>query len=191
MVAKLSPCHWLQNFLLNYRSTVHATTGESPASLFLGRQIRTRFDLLHPNLEERVSNKQAAQKRCHDQCSHVREFSAGDRVLVKDKSDWIPGAIIQRLGPLSYLVKLGDGRTWRRHIELMKLIPESDSSTDFYSFSPSQTEKSSESAGAPKTEQSSDTNELSDNSSLNPTPCYPLRVCRPPERFSDTLSFIQ
>ena len=110
---KLSPCHRLQNFLLNYRSTVHATTGESPASLFLGRQIRTRFDLLHPNLEERVSHKQAAQKRCHDQRSHVCEFSAGDRVLVKDKSDWVQGTIIQHLGPISYLVKLSDGCTYR------------------------------------------------------------------------------
>ena len=44
------------------------------------------------------------------------------------------------------------------HIELMKLIPESDSSTDFYSLSQSQTENCSESAGAPETEQSSDTN---------------------------------
>ena len=189
MVAKLSPCHWLQNFLLNYRSTVHATTGESPASLFLGRQIRTRFDLLHPNLEERVSNKQAAQKRCHDQCSHVREFSAGDRVLVKDKSDWIPGAIIQRLGPLSYLVKLGDGRTWRRHIELMKLIPESDSSTDFYSLLPSPTETPSESAGTSETEQSEDTNELPDNPLLEPIPRYPSGVRRPPDRFSETYMY--
>ena len=31
--------HQLQNFLMTYRSTPHATTGQSPASLFLGRPI--------------------------------------------------------------------------------------------------------------------------------------------------------
>ena len=103
---RLFPYHRLQNFLLNYRSAVHATTGESLASLLLGRQIWTRFDLLHPNLEQRISNKQAAQKWCHDQRSNVCEVGAGDRVLVKNKSDWVPSTIIQRLGPLTYLVKL-------------------------------------------------------------------------------------
>ena len=31
--------HQLQNFLMTYRSTPHATTGQSPASLFLERPI--------------------------------------------------------------------------------------------------------------------------------------------------------
>ena len=66
------------------------------------------------------------------------------------------------------------------HIELMKLIPESDSSTDFYSLLPSQTETSSESAGASETEQSIDTKS---SLSLDPTPHYLSRVCRPPDRF--------
>ena len=38
----------LQSFLMSYRSTPHATTGKSPASLFLERPICTRFDLMHP-----------------------------------------------------------------------------------------------------------------------------------------------
>ena len=33
--------HQLQNFLITYRSTPHATTGQSPASLFLGRPLCT------------------------------------------------------------------------------------------------------------------------------------------------------
>ena len=99
-----SPCHRLQNFLLNYRSAVHATAGQSLASLFLDRQIWTRFDLLLSNLEQRISNQQAAQ--CHDQHPNVCKFGTGDRELVKDKSDWVPSTIIQRLGPLTYLVKL-------------------------------------------------------------------------------------
>ena len=58
--------HQLQSFLLTYRSTPHGTTGLSPASLFLGRPIRTRFDLLRPNVGERVGAAQAKQKSHHD-----------------------------------------------------------------------------------------------------------------------------
>ena len=54
-----SLAHSLENFLLTYRSTPHATTNRSPASLFLGRNIRTRFDLLKPDLRRQVSDKQA------------------------------------------------------------------------------------------------------------------------------------
>ena len=158
---KLSPCHWLCS--CDY-------------------QIGTSISL--------VSNKQAAQKLCHDQHTHVHEFSAGDRVLVKDKSDWAPGTIIQRLEPLSYLVKLSNGRTWRHHVELMKLITESDSSTHFYSLLPCPTATSSESAGASETEQSNDTNELSEKPLVEPTSHYPSRAHRPPDRFSDTYMYI-
>ncbi len=53
--------HWLANFLLTYRSTPHATTQRSPCSLFIGRDIRTRLDLLRPKLQDQVLSKQAAQ----------------------------------------------------------------------------------------------------------------------------------
>ena len=49
----LSLSHRLSNFLLTYRSTIHSTTGVSPCSLFLKREVRTRFDL-RPDIESRV-----------------------------------------------------------------------------------------------------------------------------------------
>ena len=50
----LSFQHRLQSFLMSYRSTPHATTGKSPASLFLGRPMYTRFDLMRPMVGEKV-----------------------------------------------------------------------------------------------------------------------------------------
>lgn len=43
--------HRLANFLLMYRSSVHSTTGVTPSSLFLRRELRTQFDLLRPDRE--------------------------------------------------------------------------------------------------------------------------------------------
>lgn len=40
----------ISTFLVDYRSTKHCTTGESPAKLLLGREIKTRFSMLCPPL---------------------------------------------------------------------------------------------------------------------------------------------
>ena len=46
----LSSQHRLQNFLLTYHTSPHTTTNVAPCSLFLGRNVRTRFDLLQPSV---------------------------------------------------------------------------------------------------------------------------------------------
>ena len=40
--------------LFEYRASPHATTSRSPSQLFLGRPLRTRFDLLRPNVSSQV-----------------------------------------------------------------------------------------------------------------------------------------
>ena len=49
----------LQNFLLSYRTIPHATTGVAPCTLFLGRSLHTRLELLRPDLQQHVCEKQA------------------------------------------------------------------------------------------------------------------------------------
>ena len=67
-------------FLLQYRNAVHATTNESPAKLLLGRQLRSRLDLIKPNTRDTVEKKQfeafAEPKRS--------QFPEGERVMVRD-----------------------------------------------------------------------------------------------------------
>ena len=91
--------------------------------------VRTRFDLLKPNLEHRVLAKQAVQKDQHDQHAHLRSLEAGQPVMVKNMRpgvNWIPGVILKQLGPVSFLVDVGEGRTWKRHIDHLKVrdLPE-------------------------------------------------------------------
>ena len=118
--SKLSIHQRIENFLLMYRSTKHPTTGRTPASLFLGRKLRTRLSLLRPNVGEKVMDSQAKQKATHDVHSKFREYYSGDRVLVKDlrKEDtWWPGSVAEGSGPRSYVVVLNDGRMWKRHVD--------------------------------------------------------------------------
>ena len=86
----------LCNFLMTYRSSTHSTTGVSPSSLFLKREIRTRFYLLRPNRESHVRDKQVQQKVDHDRHACVRQFAVSDPVMVKNfrtGPDWLPATI--------------------------------------------------------------------------------------------------
>ena len=116
----------LMDFLLSYRCTPHSTTNTAPCHLFLQRALRTRLDLLRPDLSEAVLRGQAAQKKTHDLHSRGRQFFVGQRVLVRNLREgprWILGTVIERRGPLSYLVQVASGQVWKRHIDhLLKTI---------------------------------------------------------------------
>ncbi|PFX22695.1 Retrovirus-related Pol polyprotein [Stylophora pistillata] len=49
--------HKLDRFLLAYRSAPHATTELSPAQLLLGRNVKTRLDLIKPDVTRKVNKK--------------------------------------------------------------------------------------------------------------------------------------
>ena len=55
----------LANFLLHYR-TPNVTTGVSPCTLMMNRDLQTRLDLLKPDIASHVHNKQAGQKLYSD-----------------------------------------------------------------------------------------------------------------------------
>ena len=115
--------HRLSNFLLTYRSAPHATTNQSPCSLFLKREVRTRFDLMKPDHERQVTAQQALQKMAHDSRAKVREFVVGQDVMARNYRDgdkWTPGVIVERKGPLSYVVQVNSGLLWRRHVDQIR-----------------------------------------------------------------------
>ena len=113
----------LTAFLMSYRSMPHATTKETPSKLFLGREIRTRFDLLRPGRGPQVRAQQASQKKNHDLHSRCRTLDVGTSVMVRDLRDhslWKPGVVVERPAPLSYLVRMQSGQIFRRHIDHLK-----------------------------------------------------------------------
>ena len=110
----------VSRFLFRYRITPHTTTGQSPAQLLMNRQPKNRLALARPSIEKRVQSKQEEQKRGHDKRTKQRTFNVGDAVYARNfarGSKWLPGQIVAKRGPLSFTIKLNDGRMWNRHID--------------------------------------------------------------------------
>ena len=115
----------LLNFLLTYRITPHATTNEAPCKLFLNRMVRTRLDLLRPNRDKHVCDKQAEQKAHHDKHATSRVLEVGQRVMVRDqrpRMPWVPGTVKEQLGPLTYLIQTDSGFLWTRHLDHLRKL---------------------------------------------------------------------
>ena len=101
----------LDSFLLAYRNAAHAISGQSPAMLMFGRPLRTRLDLLRPNIQKKMSDQHPISKS-------AREFIVGEEVLARNYSPgskWVRGTIERREGQLTYYVNI-DGLVWKRHV---------------------------------------------------------------------------
>ena len=113
----------LAKLLFTYRITPQSTTGVSPAELLFGRRPRTRLDLLRPNTPVRVENKQMEQKLRHDRKAKCRFFSVGEPIFARNFGTgrrWLPGDIIERAGPVSFRVRLEDGRFRHCHQDQLR-----------------------------------------------------------------------
>ena len=81
--------------------------------------LRTRLNLLKPDVFTKVLDKQARQKQHHDKRSKERHFQVGESVLVennKPEPKWILGTVVEKLGDISYRVQIGD-QVWKRHVD--------------------------------------------------------------------------
>ena len=83
-VETISMQHRLDAFLLMSRNTPHSTTKESLAMLFMRHKLRSRLDLLKPNVASQVEKVQETQCAHRDIHAKARTFQVGDKVLVRD-----------------------------------------------------------------------------------------------------------
>ena len=101
-------------FLAKYRVTPCVTTGRAPAELLLGRLPRTKLSLLKPSLQARMQSEISTKVS--------RSFVTGQPVLVRDlrpsaADKWQHAVIVSRGGPLTYSVRLADGRVRLAHVD--------------------------------------------------------------------------
>ena len=95
----------------------------TPSELLQGRQIRTRLDLLKPNVNEWVEHRQFQQKLAQGSSTRERGFKKGEAVYGQNFGTglkWCSGVIQGVTGPVSFLVKLQDGCKVRLHQDYLK-----------------------------------------------------------------------
>lgn len=94
----------LLGYLFNYRNTVHCTTGETPAKLMFGRNLRSRLDLVLPtSVATHINNSAEPGKR---------QFIIGEVVWTRwysaRKETWQLGTIKHRIGNRMYNIYIHD-----------------------------------------------------------------------------------
>ena len=88
--------------MLHYNKIPQGTTGVAPCEPLIKRTLRSRIDVVKPNLKTKVENNQLE-----------RNFIGTTK--------WLPGVTEKVLTPLTFRIKLKDGRIWRRHQDHIKL----------------------------------------------------------------------
>jgi len=109
----------ISKFLLTYRTTPHATTGVAPSILLMGRRIRTKLDLMLPNI---LSDQQSKGWKQLQQQGKVREFQPSSQVMVRSyntPNKWVPGIITRKVGNMHYDVNV-NGNVTKRHTDQLK-----------------------------------------------------------------------
>ncbi|XP_048481336.1 uncharacterized protein K02A2.6-like [Plutella xylostella] len=115
----------LSSYLFEFRNSVHCSTGESPAKLMFGRELRGKLDLIMPPQKQTiVPNIDKAD---------CRQFDIGQKVLaryfVSGKPNWTLGKIINKLGSRMYVVEINDIEC-RRHADQLRLYHEPIASSE-------------------------------------------------------------
>jgi hypothetical protein len=91
----------------------------------MGRSLRTKLDLLKPNLDDQVQRKQL-QAMMYYNSGRFREFEEGQTVVVRDYrggGKWTPATVKKRIGQLTYEVMTDNTTTpmtWRRHVDQIR-----------------------------------------------------------------------
>ena len=159
--------------------TPHSTTGVSPAELLMGRRIRSHLDLVRPNLADQVEAKQKTQKLYHDRHAKARAFNEGDPVFVRNTgsgSAWLSGNITKIRGPVSYTVKLNDGRLMRKHVDQIRFRTATVNEP---------TDDTLDDCLPPSSSTSSNNNPQNTSAETAPPPRRSTRIRHPPRRYAD------
>jgi len=176
----------LSRFLLAYRNASHALYNESPAMLFLKRKLKTRLDFIQPKAEDRAKRKILKQIENAKREEPI-PFEINQRVATLDHrlntKKWIIGTIESVLGSLMYSVRINPEVVWKRHHSQIILMPEGEHQGG-PRYSPADDMLLDVQFDNSNTEGTQTTNQnVSDGQSVQQRR-YPLRIRRPPVRYS-------
>ena len=96
----------------------------------MGRQLRTRLDLLHPDISDRVQRQACKSNK------PIREFLNGDVVSVRDYRDgsrkgvWTRGTVYRKVGPCTYQIAVDNCLIWKRHINQLRQFTQDEGPSD-------------------------------------------------------------
>ena len=128
--SKGSAADWelrLQRFLIAYRNTPQKSTGRAPAELLIGRKIRTKLDLLKPDVSKNIDKALIEQKLHHDKHAKPKIFTTGQHVWVQNITGkgYQAGKVVKCNSEHSYLVEI-NGRVVKKHSDQLKVRYTSD-----------------------------------------------------------------
>ena len=95
----------------------------------LGRRLRSPLDKLKPELSRNVRHRQENQKSNHDYHAKERDISPGCTVYAKNfgrGKPWLSGVVEEEKGPVSFMIKLSDGRKVKRHVDHLRIRESSE-----------------------------------------------------------------
>lgn len=124
----------VNEILTQYRITPHPVTGESPSQIVFKRRLRSKLDLLVPENNEKIEKIEDDSK--------TRNYQVGQRVMCRNYigEKWEFGRVDRKLGKLHYLIRLDDGRLWKRHINQVRSVGEgipnqAENNSDYWDIS--------------------------------------------------------
>jgi hypothetical protein len=135
--------------LLNYRATPHSSTGVSPASALMNRELRTKLPILPMNLKPKqpddssIRKKDERTKECYKRnydkqkgATPLQPLHPGDDVLLKSSNDkaWTTDGTIVAADTKNrtYLVNTPSG-VLRRNRQQLQLTPKKQMPTSTHS----------------------------------------------------------
>ena len=107
----------IHKILFSYRTTPHPATGETPAKLLMGRELRTRFSNLKPSLQT-TKDVEFYDKNANATPS----YKLNDAVFalnLRSGPRWVPGIIID-CNHKNYYVQVGL-QVWKRHEDQLRV----------------------------------------------------------------------
>lgn len=118
----------IPNLLLGLRSTLCTSTNKTPAELLMKRSLRTLLDTIHP---DNLQHKKTEDQIDNNSKQKTRQTNERQNVMFRNYSSvgprWLPGKVVDQMGPSSCRIQSTDGSLVNCHIDQLIKRPSTES----------------------------------------------------------------